>query len=436
MSERSSRRAWLLQTTTTAVAALLGSKIARGDEDEESIVSTGHSLKEPAAFDAVMETFFRENQPLGASLAVGYRGNLVYAKGFGYADHARTKPVEPESLFRIASISKSITATAVMKLVEQQKITLDQPILPLLKTPYLAEETSQWVDPRLATVTIRNCLQHTAGFDTPVSGDPFAMSHQIKSKLGKSFPLSPEDLLQFAFTRPLDFAPGERFSYSNVGYLMLGQMIEQVSGQPYDQFVQKEVLQPLGVANMRLARTLPEDRAPDEVEYRDGQQRTGRYVLADEGPAKIPFPYGAERIENLAPVGGWLASASDLVKFTSGLFFPAEEPLLSSQSMETMFAPPKLNGKQSPPTAYYGCGWMVRPAKESLLPWTCWHNGSLSGVSTLLVSRADGVTWAVLFNQDTAPDGQAFASKIDPLLHAPASTVKGWPEGDLRSSKP
>ncbi|QDU78121.1 Penicillin-binding protein 4* [Bremerella volcania] len=432
MNAPCNRRRFLTRLGAALSVSGLGAWSAGRSEAAENVTSTGQSLPGLAAYDLLMEKFFQENEPLGASLAVAYRGRLVYAKGFGFADLARESHVQPTSLFRIASLTKPITAVAVMKLAEQGKLTLDQPIVPLLNLDFLPEDAQEWADPRLAEITVRQCLQHTGGFDKEVSGDPFAISRPVKVALGVDFPLSKEDLLRFALTRKLDFDPGQKSAYANIGYLMLGRLIEQQSDQAYDEYVQQQVLHPLGIRRMQLARTLKEDAAEGEVQYRDSKGRTGANVLGLESTQWVPYPYGIERIENLAPVGGWLASSIDLVRFTSGLFFPTGDPILSRASLKTMFAPPKIDGKKfSGNEAYYACGWLTRPSPDSHLPWTCWHTGSLTGVSTLLVSRADGVSWCVLFNQDRAPDGQAYASKIDGPLHAPANSASNWPEGDL-----
>lgn len=432
MIQRTDRRQFLARLGMLISTSGIGAWSARQCEAAESVPSTGKSLPGLAAFDRTMEQFFAKNQPLGASLAVAYRGRLVYAKGFGHADLAGKRKVQPTSLFRIASLTKPITAVAVMRLVQEGKVQLDQPILPLLNVDFLPDDRQAWADPRLADITVRQCLQHTGGFDKETSGDPFAMSQQVRTTLKASFPLAKQDVLRFALTRKLDFDPGTRHVYANVGYLMLGQMIEEVTGQSYGDYVQQAILQPMQIRRMRLARTLPKYRAAGEVEYRDTKQRTGRNVLGEQGIDPVPFPYGIERIENLAAVGGWLASSVDMVRFTSELFFPQADAILSRESLQTMLAPPQVDGtKITGNQAYYACGWLVRQASGSELPWTCWHNGRLTGVSTLLVSRADGVTWSVLFNQDTAPDGEAYASKIDGPLHAPANAVGDWPEGDL-----
>lgn len=401
------------------------------EEADRDVPSTGQALPHLSQFDRLMTAFMAEQKPLGASLAIAFRGRLVYAKGFGHADLERQDQVEPTNLFRLASLSKPVTAAAVMKLVEQGKVDLDQPLIPELGLTFLSDDPRQWADPRLAQITPRQCLQHTAGFDKAISGDVLAQSHRVRHELNREFPLKIDDLLRFALSRPLDFPPGQRYAYANVGYLLLGRLIEQASGTAYETFVRHEILRPLGIHRMRLASTLKENKAPGEVEYLDARGRTGPNVLGLPEEEVVPFPYGIERIENIQAAGGWLGSAVDMVRFATGLFgFLEDTRLLEPKTLQTMLAPPPW-AQATGAEVYYSGGWLTRPASEKRLPATTWHMGELAGVSTLLVSRADGVTWAVLFNQDRAPDGQTLAAKIDPLLHAPADQVKTWPKGDL-----
>jgi len=125
---------------------------------------TGPVMPKLAAYDDLMTSFLREHKPPGAALAVAYHGRLVYARGFGHADLEKREAVRPASLFRIASVSKPFTATAVMHLVEQGTLHLDERVFPLLKLqPHL--ERGARLDPRWHEITVRHCLQHTGGWN-------------------------------------------------------------------------------------------------------------------------------------------------------------------------------------------------------------------------------------------------------------------------------
>ena len=389
-----------------------------------------------AAYDELMTSFLREHKPPGAALAVAYHGRLVYARGFGHADLEKREPVHPASLFRIASVSKPFTATAVMHLVERGKLKLDDRVLPLLKLkPYL--EPGAQMDPRLHDIQVRHCLQHTAGWDRDKSFDPMgaATAEQVAKALKVRLPIHARQIIRYTLGKPLDFNPGTAYAYSNFGYCVLGRVIEAVAQMPYHEFVARIVLAPLGISRIQLGKNLFQDRAPGEVKYYDSAQRTGRAISGPEIGQPAPLPYGVECIETMDANGGWIASAVDLVRFATALDDPKRCLLLQEDSLLTQLAPPPGpvgHGPQGlPKVHYYACGWDVRPVARQPGKFTKWHGGGLAGSSTLLVCRADGIDWAALFNSDATQDGKAFASLIDPLLHKPADEIKHWPEEDL-----
>jgi N-acyl-D-amino-acid deacylase len=215
--------------------------------------------------------------------------------------------------------------------------------------------------------------------------------------------------------RPLDFDPGARFAYSNFGYCVLGRIIEQVTGETYDNHVKKAVLAPMGITRMCLGRSLRENREKDEVTYYAGAAKPVKAVFESLQGSDVPAPYGSFCLEAMDSHGGWLASAVDLVKFASSL-----DKVLNEKSLAVMYAKP-ANAGNAP--SYYGCGWMVRPLGDGKV--TTWHTGSLPGTSTLLVRRQDGLIWAAVFNERIKDD------KFDPNLHRAADAVKEWPKVDL-----
>ena len=396
---------------------------------------TGPAMPKLAAYDELMNDFMREHKPPGAALAVAYHGRLVYARGFGFADLEKHEPVRPASLFRLASVSKPFAAATVLQLIQHGKLRLDERVLPLLKfEPHL--EGHARLDPRWHTITVRHCLQHTGGWDRDKSFDP--MSAQTAEAVAKALrvplPVNPRQIIRYMMGKPLDFEPGTAYAYSNFGYCVLGRVVEAVAGKPYHEVVQKRILAPLSIRDMRLGKNLLKDRAVGEVKYYDSRNRAGRATSGPKIGAEVPLPYGVECIESMDANGGWIASAVDLMRFAVALDDPRRCPILNEQSIETMLAPPPGSvghgPKGRPKPVYYACGWDVRPAGKGD-KFTKWHTGLLAGSSTLLVCRDDGIDWAVLFNRDAGKDGKDYAGLIDPLLHKPANQIKDWPEIDL-----
>ena len=233
--------------------------------------------------------------------------------------------------------------------------------------------------------------------------------------------------------QPLDFDPGSRFAYSNFGYCLLGRVVEHASGQPYEHYVQQQVLAPLGIRRMRLGKTLPAQRSAGEVVYHATDDERRPAVMGPIGKP-VPMPYGAWSIEAMDSHGGWLAAAPDLVRFASALDNPETCRILNPASISTMFARPdgvygQGNGDKRNGT-YYACGWWVRALGHGR-GVNAWHTGSLDGTSTLLVRRHDRKNWAALFNARNSPDGERLSDKVDPLIHTAVDRIRYWPSADM-----
>lgn len=429
-----------LRIAAVAVVLFLPTSLfaqAPGPKGADPIPMTGETDARLAPLDELMKSFLEEHKLPGAALAVTRNGKLIYSRGFGYADVENKTPVAPGALFRIASISKPITAVAILQLVEQGKLRLDSRVVDLLDIKPHIEE-GKTADPRLKGITIRQCLQHTAGWDRDKSFDPMFRPIVIARALNVPAPAGPDHVISYMFGRELDFTPGERYAYSNLGYCILGRIIEKLTGKRYDEHVREQILQPVGATATRLGRTLPEFRAEGEVKYYEPDNPTGRTVFGNgngdgESAPRVPLPYGTWHLEAMDSHGGWIASAPDLVRFASAFDRPAESKLLRPVTIATMFNRPEWSAgyddQGAPKSFYYALGWNVRP-NHPRTGLTCqWHTGSLDGTSTILVRRSDGLCWAVLFNsRNGAPSSAAPSRKIDPLVHEAVNKITEWPE--------
>lgn len=395
----------------------------------DSIPVTGAAVPELEPFDALLTKFVAEHQVPGAALALTRKGQLIYARGFGWADLASRRPVQPDSLFRIASLSKPVTAVAVLHLVERGQLSLDDRVLDHLRSvPALASEQPD--DDRWKRITVLHCLQHTAGWDSSLSKDPIAQPRQIADALGMALPVQAIDVVRRILRQPLDFDPGERFAYSNVGYLILGRVIEAVSGIRYEDYVRTNIFRPLGLKAPRLGRAAQDLRADGEVTYYDVQQRTGAGVVPPVIGQEVPLQYGAENLDAFDAHGGWIASAVDLARFAAALDEPSRGTLLKESSLATMTRRPAgLAGNDTsgqPRETYYSCGWVIRQTDvQGAL--NQFHAGRIAGSGTLLVRRSDTLNWALLFNTDANKAGESLTNLVDPLLHQAASDVISWP---------
>jgi CubicO group peptidase (beta-lactamase class C family) len=398
-------------------------------EDTQTPSITGTSVPALQGFDDTITGLMAKWQIPGAALAVVNDGRLVLAHGYGLADVDANQPVQPDSLFRIASLSKTFTAAGILTLVEQGKLDLDAPAFPLISQ--FSPPTGTKPDPRLAKITVRQLLQHTGGWDRDESRDPVFLYRTVAAALGVPSPAGCPDVIRYMMGQPLDFDPGTRYAYSNFGYCVLGRIIEKASGQPYVDFITNQILTPAGITRMREGYSLADRRAEGEVHYYDYPGAPLVPSLFPGTPGQVPNPYGGFSIETMDSFGAWLASPIDLVRFLAALDGRRPPRLLKPETIDMMTARP------APPVwvdtpSYYGLGFLVRPLSGGA-NW--WHNGSLPGTRTFMARFENGWTWAVVFNTRSA-DSDKFILEVDQSLSGAGRSVKDWPTNDLFSQYP
>ncbi|MDX1928796.1 MAG: serine hydrolase [Pirellulaceae bacterium] len=393
-------------------------------------VSTGTVVPELSSFDRMMHDFLSEHKVPGAAVAVTDHGRLVFARGYGYADLKEKQHVAPNSLFRIASISKPITAIAILQLVDQGKLSLDAKVFDVLDFNSDIAAAGDKFEKRLRDVTIEHLLQHRGGWDRDVSFDAMFQSVKFARELNVPAPAKPEDIIRRMLIQPLDFNPGERYAYSNFGYCLLGRVIEKLTGQTYEHYVQTSTLQPLGIKDMRIGATRLEGRAAQEVRYY--QPGYGKSVFEADLGTRSPWPYGAWYLEAMDSHGGWLASAVDLAKIAVALEDSSKLRLLSTKTWHLMHARPDglagFDAEGKPKDSYYTLGWFNRDVGNGEM--NHWHTGSLDGTATILIRRHDGRNFVALLNSRASPSAEHLGRAIDKLLHSAANAVETWPATD------
>jgi N-acyl-D-amino-acid deacylase len=377
------------------------------------------------AFDQILTAVLERYDIAGATVAVTKDERLVLKRAYGLADRSDNRVMKRRDRMRIASLSKSITAVAILKMVEEGRLALSDRAFELLDDAQ--PPAGQDRDARLAQITIEHLLHHAGGWDRNASGDPMFRSRVISSALGIDGPASAADTLTYMLGQPLDFDPGTAYAYSNFGYLILGRVIEKVSGQSYEAFVRNEVLAPMGVHEMELGRSLAEDQPEDEVTYHLYEGARDGVSVFPQHSDRVKRPYGGWHHEAMDAHGGWIAHSEDLVRFLTAVDGRmGRVDLLDAQTTAEMVKRPAMerwNGR----AWYYAMGWSVRPTRNSA-NW--WHMGSLPGTSTLFLRSHHGFTWAVLTNGRTA-DGNDFLNALDAALWSAVESVNDWPEYDL-----
>jgi CubicO group peptidase (beta-lactamase class C family) len=341
------------------------------------------------AVDALVLEWMNATGTPGLSIALSVEGRLVLARGYGYADVERREPVEPKHRFRIASISKPVTAVAVAKIIEQGELAWNSKVFGrygMLGTRYGSQPYHQWLN----ELNVEHLLMHTSG--------AWGNSHNDPMFLNKNWPLTRliDDTLD---TYPHNAAPGSRYDYSNFGYALLGRIVERRTGLSYENYVQRQVLAPMGIYQMAIGGNTLRDRQQDEVRYY---------------PAAPSYGMNVERMD---AHGGWIATARDLLRFLSRVDgFDAVPDQLRPVLKQRLFTPSAANRN-------YARGWSVNSRPNY------WHAGSMPGTSSILVRTHDGFGWAALAN--SRPADMAARDNLNQLMWDIKRQFSYWPPGSL-----
>lgn len=310
-------------------------------------------------FDSLLSTHFKSNEP-GAAIIVTRDGETLFRNAYGMADMERGVPLQPDAIFRLGSLTKQFTATAIMMLSDQGRLSVKDEI-----TKFLTDYPTQG-----KTITIENLLTHTSGVKNYTAMATF--------KEIMATDMTVEQMIDFFRCEPLEFEPGSRFAYSNSGYFLLGAIIERVSGQSYASFMAQRIFEPLG-----MTRTAYEGH-----ERRPGQKAVG-YSRMNKAPAvSMTQPYAA---------GALAATVDDLAKWDAAI---SSGELLDAASWKQIFTPFTLTNGQ---TSDYAYGWGVGKFKRRA---TIEHGGGIPGFATHAIRIPEERLYvAVLMNDDGGEPG-------------------------------
>lgn len=364
--------------------------------------------------EKTVNTFLRKWSIAGASVAISKDGKLVFAKGFGYADTTSKTQIQPYNQFRIASISKLITAVAIMKLHEDGKISLNDKVFGadgILNDPYFSDPK----DKRVYDITVAHLLSHEGGW-TQRYGDQMFMPILVAENLGIKPPVDTKTIVRFALNKRLHYTPGRGKAYSNLGYSILGLVVEKVSGMTYQDYCKKAIFEPLGIYDMTIAGNLPSEKTPLEVTYYVPPDVGLKPSIYGTGEMVTPI-YGGNDIRSLGGAGAWLATTPDLMRLLLAVDgFRTRPDILSDESIRFMTD----NGNGFAPV-----GW-----KTTVFDGTWWRTGSFPGSAGMMKRQSDGISWVVLFNA-SAWNGPEIYSYINSMMYRVISQIKDWPDYDL-----
>jgi CubicO group peptidase (beta-lactamase class C family) len=335
-----------------------------------------------ARIDAYVHDEMTRQQIPGIAAAVVKDGHVVLAKGYGLANVEHQVPVKPETVFQSGSVGKQFTATAVMLLVEQGRVSLDDPI-----TKYLAEGAVRW-----KAIKVRHLLTHTGGTtDYPAHFD-FRRDYTEAA------------LVRRATAIPLAFAPGTKWSYSNIGYLLLGVLIHRVTGVFYGDFLKEKIFDPLGMSSTSII------SEADIVPNRAAGYRLVKGELKNQEWVSPTL--------NTTADGALYLSVLDLAKWDAALY---TERVLRRDSLDRMWTPVTLKSGKS---YHYGFGWALGSIRGHRVVE---HGGAWQGFKSAIVRFPDDrltvILLANLAQTDPSKLAHAVAGIVDPDL-APVEDIK------------
>ncbi len=317
------------------------------------------ALAQVDSTDLIVKQMMEEQKITGLSFAVIKNGQVLANKGYGLANVELNVPVNAETVIRIGSISKQFFTTAIMKLIEQGKLSVDDPV-----HKFFSDAPETW-----RPIKIIHLMSHTSGLQRE---GPAYNNNKIQPDI---------NIIRSAYTLPLVFNPGERYQYCNLAYFMLAEIIAQTSGMPWQDYIHTALFVPAGMKNTYLTDFYPiiPNRANGYM------HKKGILVNATANYA-------------IRPSGGFLSTSSDMIKWENVL--REQKIILKKDNWVKLWQPFIKTSKATDSKEYYGLGWFVDEYKGHQLVW---HSGANVGFRATFTNFInDGLSIIILTNTDEA----------------------------------
>lgn len=389
--------------------SVLFSPIAKATRQSDYPISGTASTPQMDVFDRNFIAFMKKWQVPGASVAIMRDGKVIALRGYGWANLDQHEPVKPDSVFRIASVSKTITAVTILKLVQDGKLKLNDKVFAILDD--LRPLPGKTINPKINQITVLNLLQMSSGWFTPGAHyDPMfgPWPKSVKNLLSPELPASCETTARLMMSSPLRSKPGTSYVYSNLDYCVLGLIVNKVTGSRYgysgyENYVKTNILQPLNIQNMAIGSTQSKYQKPNEVHYYGDYRLSSAEELANSSY----LPYSSmEILKKNFSNGGWVATAKDLATFVQAV---KHQEVLRADLFNWMQAKPAYVSAKT--GNYYGMGGRVQSANGQRY-WI--QTGSFTGTNALIVTQPNDTTIAVIFNY--RPATYTFLHRFRPEL--------------------
>jgi CubicO group peptidase (beta-lactamase class C family) len=343
-----------------------------------------------AALDDEVNAFMTTYNVPAVSVAITKGEKLVYLKAYGISDKSKGTKATISDRYRLASLSKQFTSVAIMKLLDQGKIKLNDKVFgdgALLGKTYGTKAYGA----HITEITVDELLHHTSG----------GWGNEVNDPMFSNQAMTAAQLITWTLdNRPLDHVPGTNYDYSNFGYCILGRVIEKITGQTYEEAVKTLVLTPIGITDMTIGGNTLAQKLPKEVTY---------YGQSGEDP----YAYNISRMDSH---GGWIATAADLARFLVYIDkFPVRPDILTPSTLNIMYTSSTAN-------AAYGCGWGISGNNY-------FHTGSLPGTATEQGRLDNGFNFVILTN--TRSWKTNFDNDLDQIFWKAYAKKPTWAADDL-----
>ncbi len=397
----------LLLTLLTLTAPALAQEETSTFEDEPDNVSAAQpAARNLSELAGVVEQNMNQYVVPGAALAVAYKGRLVYARGFGFANLRTREPATETTLFNLASCTKAISMFGVLRLVDAGRLQLDQPVYDVIGRPPLPMRR---VDPRVLQITVRQLLHHSGGWNDDSGFVTASNEVQRQAPQGMSY----SEGVRILFMTPLDYAPGTQAKYANGQWNLVKYVIECAAQMPYGDFMKRE-LAAIGITDMR-----------DE-----SRGATPGEAMRYAGNPPHVVPGGPSQTPLQPSFGNWMASAVDMAKYLTAID-ASRVPGISHASYDQMIAelpPPMVNEAKG---AHFGLG--MDTVRQTPTGFFYTKNGGKPGVHAQIVHLENGVDYVLLMNGGANADGSNF-NPLGPTMKGVNQILRNcsqWPQEDL-----